>query len=141
MAVSHDDSYWKETLTPEQFQVCRLKGTEAPFTGEYWNNHEKGMYHCVACGVPLFSSETKYDSGSGWPSFWDYTVKENIKTEIDTSHGMNRTEVMCANCGSHLGHVFDDGPTKTNEGKPSTGLRYCINSAALQFQPLQNTTS
>lgn len=118
----------KEKLSEEQFNVCVLKGTEPPFSRKYNKNKEKGMYHCTVCGVPLFSSEKKYDSRTGWPSFWDLANKENIKTEADESHGMDRTEVLCNNCGAHLGHVFEDGL------RPS-GLRYCINSLAVEFEP------
>ncbi|MBI4065525.1 peptide-methionine (R)-S-oxide reductase MsrB [Candidatus Gottesmanbacteria bacterium] len=127
----------KQKLTAEQYNICFLKGTEPPFSGKYTNSHESGMYHCVACGNELFSSNTKFDSGTGWPSFWDSAGKTNVKTQEDNSLGMHRTEVMCSNCGAHLGHVFNDGPkdpsTWLRTGK--TGLRYCINSLALNFQP------
>lgn len=118
----------EKELTPEQYAVLKEKGTEAPFSGAYLDNKETGMYHCAACGAPLFPSDTKFDSGTGWPSFTDPVVAEAIETHEDTSHGMHRTEVVCKKCGGHLGHVFDDGPQE--EG----GKRYCINSCALDFK-------
>lgn len=122
------EEQWKEQLTPAEYHVLREGGTEAPFTGKYVDNHEDGMYHCRACGAALFSSDKKFDSGSGWPSFTDPAVAQNVGTRSDDSHGMHRTEVYCKNCGSHLGHVFDDGP------KEAGGKRYCINSVCLDFE-------
>ena len=119
---------WKKKLTPEQYRVLREKGTEPAFTGKYVNNHDTGMYHCAACGTPLFSSDTKFESGSGWPSFYEAVDNGNIELIEDSSHGMKRTEVVCKNCGGHLGHLFPDAP------QTPTGMRYCINSAALDFK-------
>lgn len=122
------ENNWKDKLSDEQYRVLREKGTERPFTGEYLDNKKDGIYKCAACKTPLFASETKFDSGSGWPSFYDVVDKGNVDLIRDTSHGMIRTEVVCANCGGHLGHVFDDGP------RDSTGMRYCINSVSLDFE-------
>lgn len=124
--VTKSEQEWRQDLTPEQFEVCRRKGTERAFTGEYYDCKDAGVYRCVCCGNELFASETKFDSGTGWPSFYAPMDNAAVKEETDASHGMVRTEVMCSACGAHLGHVFEDGP------KP-TGLRYCINSVSLKL--------
>lgn len=124
--MSQED--WKKKLTPEQYNVCRLGGTESPFSGKYYKHKEAGTYICVACQQELFSSSTKYDSGSGWPSFYDVVNSKNVTIKEDFSHGMHRLEVLCSKCGSHLGHVFNDGPAPT-------GQRWCINSVSLDFKP------
>ncbi len=126
--VEKSDAQWRAELTPEQYEVCRCGGTEPAFTGKYWDTKTPGVYECAACGTPLFDSETKYDSGSGWPSFWAPLQDEAIVEKRDTSFGMVRIEILCANCESHLGHVFPDGPRPT-------GLRYCTNSASLSLKP------
>ncbi len=124
--VQKTEAEWRELLSPDQFRIMREKGTEPPFTGALLNNHEDGMYRCAACEAPLFKSETKFESGSGWPSFYLPVSAETIQAHEDTTHGMRRIEVTCANCGAHLGHLFPDGPRPT-------GMRYCINSASLAF--------
>jgi peptide-methionine (R)-S-oxide reductase len=127
--VEKTDAQWREELTPEQYQVLRKAGTERAFTGKYWNNHDDGIYRCAGCGAELFGSDTKFESGSGWPSFTEPKVAEAVTLKRDISHGMIRTEVECARCGGHLGHVFDDGP------RDRGGQRYCMNSCAMDFQP------
>ena len=127
-----DNEYWRDKLTPDEYYVCREKGTERAFTGEYWDCEKDGVYHCRGCGEPLFLSDTKFDAGCGWPSFFQPTQDGAIQEERDTSHGMIRTEVMCKKCGAHLGHVFPDGPAPT-------GLRYCINSLSIKLDESEGT--
>ena len=125
--IERSQAEWKQSLSPEQFQVARCGGTERAFTGAYWNNKKTGLYHCICCDAPLFSSAAKFDSGTGWPSFWDGASPDAITTKEDRSHGMLRVEINCSRCDAHLGHIFSDGPAPT-------GQRYCVNSASLDFK-------
>lgn len=126
--VEKSDAEWREQLSPEEYRVTRQKGTEAPFTGRYWNTRDPGTYRCTCCGAELFSSDTKFDAGCGWPSFYAAASEEAVATHADYSYGMTRTEILCSRCDAHLGHVFDDGPAPT-------GLRYCVNSASVKLEP------
>ncbi len=126
--IVKSDAEWRQILTPEQYRVARQQGTERAFTGPYWNEHRAGLYGCVSCGKPLFRSETKFDSGTGWPSFYAPVEADNVEEHVDRTHGMVRTEALCARCDAHLGHIFPDGPRPT-------GLRYCMNGTALKFAP------
>ena len=128
--IHKTDAEWRSQLTPEEYAVARMKGTERAFTGRYWNHNEYGIYRCIGCSTPLFASDTKFDAGCGWPSYFQPIEADRIREERDTSHGMIRTEVLCNVCDSHLGHVFPDGP-------PPTGMRYCINSLSLKFEPVE----